>query len=59
MGIFGFAFLGEEKQEMITLISKRMQLPRELVEAKFDEMIQELKKFQQNEVKVELEEVEE
>ena len=46
MGAFGFIFLGSEKEEMISLIAKRMGLPREVVEAEFDKMIKELKKFQ-------------
>ena len=41
----GVLFLGSEKEEMISLIAKRMELPRELVEAEFDKMINELKKF--------------
>lgn len=46
MGLFGLYFLGSEKEEMISLIAKRMDLPREVVEAEFDKMIDELKKFQ-------------
>lgn len=46
MGLFAVFFLGSEKEEMISLIAKRMQLPRELVEAEFDKFIEELKKFQ-------------
>lgn len=42
----GVLFLGSEKEEMISLIAKRMDLPREVVEAEFDKMVDELKKFQ-------------
>ena len=49
MGLFGGLFLGSEKEEMITLIAKRMELPRELVEAEFNKFIEELKKFQKAE----------
>lgn len=37
---------------MITLLAKEMKLPRELVEAKFIDMLYELKKFQNVETKV-------
>lgn len=46
MGRYGLLFLGSEKEEMITLIAKRMELPRELVEAEFDKFIEILKTFQ-------------
>ena len=52
MGIFGFGFLIKESEEMITLLAKEMKLPRELVEAKFIDMLYELKKFQKIETKV-------
>ena len=46
MGVILAFFLGSEKEEMISLIAKRMGLPREVVEAEFDKMVEELKKFQ-------------
>lgn len=49
MGLFGVLFLGSEKEEIISIIAKRMNLPRELVEAEFDKFIEELKKFQKAE----------
>ena len=49
MGAFGLLFLGSEKEEIISIISKRMDLPRELVEAEFNKFIEELKKFQKAE----------
>lgn len=41
----GLFFLGTEKEEMITLIAKRMNLPRELVEAEFEKFIEVLRTF--------------
>lgn len=49
MGLFGVLFLGSEKEEIISIIAKRMNLPRELVEAEFDKFIEKLKKFQKAE----------